>query len=259
MHIFLNKHLNIASVTCSFSPWLLRVEVFDSTIPEPDHQSMFTHHYQYHVRQPRLKLFFFFSGMKWEDPGWHQGNVWEKKHLIFFDTNFSRGLEQRNCMTLLVFFCWTQKTWGFLPKEWVHTKTARLLGSTYFKWTIHHKCQDVFPIGRRQISHCVIWSFFFPTYSMKLGKWQVCNTKGQWQNSMCVCLEYKLLTLSKSTPRKTNLSPKRAYFNRKYIFQPLIFRGHVSFPGSKFESFPLLFNSFSRDAGNFPGNDRMAI
>ena len=26
---------------------------------------------------------------------------------------------------------------------------------------------------------------------------------------------------------------KGDYFNRKYIFQPLIFRGHVSFPGSK--------------------------
>ena len=31
---------------------------------------------------------------------------------------------------------------------------------------------------------------------------------------------------------KTNMSLKRDYFNRKYIFQPLIFRGHVSFPGS---------------------------
>ena len=34
------------------------------------------------------------------------------------------------------------------------------------------------------------------------------------------------------TPLKTNMSLKRDYFNRKYIFQPLIFRGHVSFPGS---------------------------
>ena len=34
-------------------------------------------------------------------------------------------------------------------------------------------------------------------------------------------------------PRKlTNSSPKRDHFSREYIFQPLIFRGHVSFQGS---------------------------
>ena len=36
------------------------------------------------------------------------------------------------------------------------------------------------------------------------------------------------------TPPKTNECPlKRDDFNRKYIFQPLIFRGHVSFPGGR--------------------------
>ena len=34
-------------------------------------------------------------------------------------------------------------------------------------------------------------------------------------------------------PWKLTCPLKRDYFNRKYIFQPLIFRGHVSFPGSK--------------------------
>ena len=34
------------------------------------------------------------------------------------------------------------------------------------------------------------------------------------------------------TPRKLTCPRKGEYFNRKYIFQPLIFRGHVSFPGS---------------------------
>ena len=33
-------------------------------------------------------------------------------------------------------------------------------------------------------------------------------------------------------PGKLTCPLKRDYFNRKYIFQPLIFRGHVSFPGS---------------------------
>ena len=33
-------------------------------------------------------------------------------------------------------------------------------------------------------------------------------------------------------PRKLTCPLKRDYFNRKYIFQPLILRGHVSFPGS---------------------------
>ena len=34
-------------------------------------------------------------------------------------------------------------------------------------------------------------------------------------------------------PRKLTCPLKKYYFNRKYIFQPLIFRGHLSFPGSK--------------------------
>ena len=33
-------------------------------------------------------------------------------------------------------------------------------------------------------------------------------------------------------PRKLTCPLKICYFNRKYIFQPMIFRGHVSFPGS---------------------------
>ena len=32
-------------------------------------------------------------------------------------------------------------------------------------------------------------------------------------------------------PWKLTCPPKRDHFNRKYIFQPLIFRGHVSFQG----------------------------
>ena len=38
--------------------------------------------------------------------------------------------------------------------------------------------------------------------------------------------------LHKLHPRKLTCPLKRDYFNRKYIFQPLIYRGHVSFPGS---------------------------
>ena len=33
-------------------------------------------------------------------------------------------------------------------------------------------------------------------------------------------------------PRKLTCPLKRDYFSREYIFQPLIFRGHVSFEGS---------------------------
>ena len=35
-------------------------------------------------------------------------------------------------------------------------------------------------------------------------------------------------------PGKLTCPLKRDYFSREYIFQPLIFRGHVSFPGSNF-------------------------
>ena len=39
--------------------------------------------------------------------------------------------------------------------------------------------------------------------------------------------------IMRCTPPKTHMSPEKGRtFNRKYIFQPLIFRGHVSFPGS---------------------------
>ena len=37
-------------------------------------------------------------------------------------------------------------------------------------------------------------------------------------------------------PRKLTCPPNRDYFNRKYIFQPLVFRGHVSFSGSIFQN-----------------------
>ena len=43
------------------------------------------------------------------------------------------------------------------------------------------------------------------------------------------------------------------YFNTKYIFQPLIFRGHVSFPGiyfwvlENFQSFEFQVDSFGWD------------
>ena len=37
---------------------------------------------------------------------------------------------------------------------------------------------------------------------------------------------------SSHTPPKHSMSSKKGLFNRKYIFQPLMFRGHVSFPRS---------------------------
>ena len=43
------------------------------------------------------------------------------------------------------------------------------------------------------------------------------------------------------TPRKTNMSPKSDHFSREYIFQPSIFRGHVSFQGSMMSLVGLLF------------------
>ena len=42
-------------------------------------------------------------------------------------------------------------------------------------------------------------------------------------------------TPSNITPLKLTCPPKRDYLSREYIFQPLIFRGHVSFQGSNME------------------------
>ena len=44
------------------------------------------------------------------------------------------------------------------------------------------------------------------------------------------------------TPSKTNMSPKRDYFNRKYIFQLLIFWGHVSF--RRWGKYQILLDNF---------------
>ena len=48
----------------------------------------------------------------------------------------------------------------------------------------------------------------------------------------------RMSSISSITPWKLTCPLKRDTFNRKYIFQPLIFRGHVSFPGitAKFSS-----------------------
>ena len=129
MHLFLNKHLGIASVSENIIlplvitegklifrihyVWFLGVfgglfrEVFASTIPEPRHQSMFTHHHQYDVRQPR-EIVLCCGEEKWEDPGWHEGKL-QKTHV--------------------------------LPKELVHTRLGCFTYFTYLKWTIHHECQ----------------------------------------------------------------------------------------------------------------------
>ena len=45
-------------------------------------------------------------------------------------------------------------------------------------------------------------------------------------------IQNQLLAVRPLHPRKLTCPLKMHYFNRKYIFQPFIFRGHVSFPGS---------------------------
>ena len=48
----------------------------------------------------------------------------------------------------------------------------------------------------------------------------------------------------RNTSPKTNMSRKRDYLSREYIFQPLIFRGHVSFQGSTCFSLSPFFIGF---------------
>ena len=43
------------------------------------------------------------------------------------------------------------------------------------------------------------------------------------------------LLYSMLLPWKLTCPPKKDYFSREYIFQPLIFRGHVSFQGCNFQ------------------------
>ena len=68
--------------------------------------------------------------------------------------------------------------------------------------------------------------------SMKVGSGFVeglCPTSGKRMPPVTIL---GTSALPKPTPRKTNMSLERDYFSREYIFQPLIFSGHVSFQGS---------------------------
>ena len=67
----------------------------------------------------------------------------------------------------------------------------------------------------------------------------LCRLDVGWQRHLNACqtsthIGFKCLQLvvhPYHTPEVTNMSPKKLdYFNRKCIFQPLIFREHVSFP-----------------------------
>ena len=55
----------------------------------------------------------------------------------------------------------------------------------------------------------------------------------RYLNSFKLPSKHQLVVkIDKFTPPKIEECPlKRDYFNRKYIFQPLMFRGHISFPG----------------------------
>ena len=56
------------------------------------------------------------------------------------------------------------------------------------------------------------------------------NLHWTWKLPNPICRQYIYICI---TPLKTNMSQKRDYFSREYIFQPLIFRGNVSFQGSR--------------------------
>ena len=59
------------------------------------------------------------------------------------------------------------------------------------------------------------------------------NPKTSATLHMIDCLPAKRISIH---PWKLTCPPKRDHFNGKYIFQPLIFRGYVSFQGSKWWS-----------------------
>ena len=61
------------------------------------------------------------------------------------------------------------------------------------------------------------------------------------QDSNMFLINQELIFDTPDTPRKTNMSPKSDHFSREYIFQPSIFRGHVSFQGSMMSRVGLLF------------------
>ena len=80
------------------------------------------------------------------------------------------------------------------------------------------------------------------------------SLKGGWCHSVVQIhpkfTEVKLDFAGGCTPSKLTCPPKRDYFNRKYIFQPLIFRGHVSFSGSIWSG-PFILNPSPECFGHF--------
>ena len=82
-------------------------------------------------------------------------------------------------------------------------------------------------------------------WGRQLSGWQDPRAEKQ-QNDVQPTICFSLWAFWKLHPWKLTCPQKRDYFSREYIFQPLIFRGHVSFQGSnvKMSRMPSLFYMF---------------
>ena len=88
-------------------------------------------------------------------------------------------------------------------------------------WGIFIFLLDMFPRS--------LWRVFL-LEDQRLGPTAITHEKkGKWSSEAPWL--YSMLIFRGVHPWKLTCALKRDYFNRKYIFQPLIFRGHVNFPG----------------------------
>ena len=93
---------------------------------------------------------------------------------------------------------------------------------------------------------CFFSRIFVPTFLFKLWFWVLpavvagkaaCSTTEHWRTVLAMGHALVIRNCGEKSaaiihPRKLTCPLKRDYFSREYIFQPLIFRGHVNFQGS---------------------------
>ena len=101
---------------------------------------------------------------------------------------------------------------------------STILAFHWPRWWVFFFWGVVIPLGAmRLMLRMRIRVFLFGTHGWYLSEYPIVKMLWWCDNPM---KKWQVLH-----PRKLTCPPKRDYFSREYIFQPLIFRGHVSFPG----------------------------
>ena len=123
-----------------------------------------------------------------------------------------------------------------------HTFAQPIFSKGMLLWKTSTVCFSAFPI------FCLLWCLYFKLKHLKCFDWaESLNCKIDWIKTgsfvpwcKISMREVPAIWDGYNTPPKTNLS------KRKVVFQPLFFRGHVSFRGSEQDDLPIDWREFHR-------------